>query len=442
MAINMKEDEAISWLYSYSKYGSKLGLERITTLLDLLENPHHSIQTIHVTGTNGKGSVCRFLGSILSQAGFKTGVYLSPHLERFSERMVIDGVEISDNDFGKLINIIKPIVKTLEEKGDIPTFFEIVTAIAFLYFKKAKVDYAVIEVGLGGRFDATNVIQPLASVITNISLEHTQYLGDDVTSVAYEKAGIIKSNTPVITAAFHEALQVIEAIAKEKQSSITKITPEIWERTSSSLDRQEFYIKGTLKEYQLQTSILGEFQGENLAVTIHTIEQLQLMGIFITENDIQKGIASSENPGRMEIISSNPLLFLDGAHNPAGMKMLTESMKKDFQYARLFVVIGILKDKNIVEMLKSICSIATEIIFTKSENPRACEPERLKNLARKSGFTGESTITATISDAVTTALNSAQKTDIICVTGSLFTVGEARTYLLKNKNLLSKKIRQ
>lgn len=389
MATDMQVDDAVSWLYSYTKYGSKLGLERISALLKGLGNPHHSLQTIHVTGTNGKGSVCRFLGSILSHAGYKTGVYLSPHLEHFNERLIIDGMEIADGDLVDTVQKIKPVVESLEKTGMVPTFFEIVTAIAFVYFQRQKVDYVVVEVGLGGRFDATNVIQPLVSVITNISLEHTQYLGDDVTSVAFEKAGIIKVNAPVITAAVDEALLVIEAVAKEKKVSLVHVSSDMWERRSFSLEFQEFHIKGSLKDYWVHTRILGEYQGENLAVAILTIEQLQLLGIFISDTDIVEGIAVTGNPGRMEVLAQNPLVVLDGAHNPAGMHMLTHSLKNDFQFNRLIVVIGILKDKNILEMLQSIVSIADEIVFTQSENPRACEPDVLAGIASKSGFKGK-----------------------------------------------------
>jgi dihydrofolate synthase/folylpolyglutamate synthase len=437
MATKMQIDDALSWLYSYSKYGSKLGLERITDLLNLLNNPHHRLQAIHVTGTNGKGSVCRFLGSILTHAGYKTGIYLSPHLERFSERMLINGKEISHEELIQLVQQIKPVVIRLEKKGFIPTFFEIITAMAFSYFYQQKVDYVVVEVGLGGRFDATNVIQPLLSIITNISLEHTQYLGDDVTSVAYEKAGIIKSDAPVVTAAENEALLVIEAVAKEKLVSIVNVTSDKWKRLNYSLESQQFIVKGKLKDYQVHTSILGEYQGQNLAVTIHALEQLQLMGIFISDTDIIEGISTTVNPGRMEILSYEPIVLLDGAHNSAGMNMLVTSLKNDFSFNNLIMIVGILKDKNIEEMLKSLIEIAHIIIFTQSENPRASEPEHLASIASNCGFKGKIMMEPSLEKAIITAFEKVNKKDIVCISGSLFTVGEARTLFLKKKDIFS-----
>jgi dihydrofolate synthase/folylpolyglutamate synthase len=426
----MQVSDAISWLYSYTKYGSKLGLERITVLLERLGNPHHHLPVIHVTGTNGKGSVCRFLGSILTHAGYKTGVYLSPHLENFSERIVIDGNLISNDDLVGIIQQIQPIVSDLEGQEKTPTFFEIVTAIAFQYFAEQQVDYAVIEVGLGGRFDATNVVHPLVSVITDISLEHTEYLGKSITSVAFEKAGIIKPGAPVVTAAKNEAFLIIEAIAKEHQISVVKISPDIWKRVRHSLDTQGFLIKGALKEYDIQTSLLGEYQGENIAVAVHTIEQLQMLGIYITDKNVIAGIQETENPGRMEVLTKEPLVVLDGAHNPAGMNMLRASLKNDFQYDRLVMVVGILRDKNIDEMLKAVVPIVDELIVTKSENPRACEPEIIVDKAKKQGFAGLIREYDTVIDAVQYAVESVKIGEMVCITGSLFTVGEARSYLI------------
>jgi dihydrofolate synthase/folylpolyglutamate synthase len=317
-----------------------------------------------------------------------------------------------------------------------------VTAIAFQYFAEQQVDYAVIEVGLGGRFDATNVVQPLVSVITNISLEHTEYLGKAVTSVGFEKAGIIKSGAPVITAAKNEALMVIEAVAKEHQVPIAKITPDMWKRVSYSLDAQEFLIKGSLKEYRVQTSILGEYQGENLAVTIHTVEQLQLLGIYLTDKDLIAGIQGTRNPGRMEVLAKNPLVVLDGAHNPVGMDMLGASLKNDFQFKRLIMVVGILRDKNIDEMLEAVVPLVDLLVVTKSDNPRACEPEVIADIAKKQGFVGMILVYDKLPDAVWYAVESAKVGDMVCITGSLFTVGAARSYLIHKKEKLIRKVKK
>ncbi|MBU0498023.1 MAG: bifunctional folylpolyglutamate synthase/dihydrofolate synthase [Candidatus Thermoplasmatota archaeon] len=439
-ATRSQADEAIDWLYSFTKYGSKLGLDRITVLLEKMGNPHHHLRVIHVTGTNGKGSVCNYLGSVLTKAGYITGVYISPHLEDFSERIVIDGEMISTNDLVKHIRILQPFVAAMEKQGMVPTFFEIITALALYFFAEKQVDYAVVEVGLGGRFDATNVVSPLLSVITNISLEHTEILGNDVTAIAFEKAGIIKHNAPVITAAYAEALMIIQAVAQEKKAPLITVTRDMWRRTNHSLNAQEFIIRGSLKEYHVQTSLLGEYQGENLAVTVLAIEQLQLQGIYITDEDMIEGIRLARNPGRLEIIFHDPLVILDGAHNPSGMKSLATTVKHDFRYHRLIMVIGILRDKNIREMLRFINPLVDIFVVTQSTNPRACESQLLVEIIKDSGFLGEIKAFPLISDAVSYAFRSASSSDLICISGSLFTVGEARQFLHANMAKLSQKM--
>lgn len=428
----MNFEESTFWLYSFKKYGSKLGLKRILHLMEKLRNPHHKIKTIHVTGTNGKGSVCKFIGSILHKAGYKVGVYLSPHLQQFSERIVVNGENISEDDLINLIKKIKPIVDDMTMENNTPTFFEIVTAMAFQFFNDCNVDFAVIEVGLGGRFDATNIIDPLVSVITNVSLEHTDYLGENIKSIAFEKAGIIKKRTPIVTAVKNNARDIIYKISKEKNASIITIEKKNWKRQFSNMIYQEFLIHGTFNDYTVRTSLLGEYQGENIALAILTIEQLQKNGVYLTESDISDGISTSFNPGRMEIISMKPTVVLDGAHNPVGMQMLKNTLEKDLEYSRLILIIGILKDKNIEEMLSTIAPISDIIIITKSSNTRACEPEIIKDILKKISYNKNLYIKGTISKAIDYAKLIANTDDIICISGSLFTVGEARSHLLNS----------
>jgi len=428
----MNYKETIDWLYSFEKFGIKLGLDRITHICKKLGDPQKKYKIIHVGGTNGKGSVCRLLQSVLTLNGYKVGVYLSPHLQRFSERFIIDNNEISNKDVVKLVEKIKPIIEEMTKKDNTPTFFEIVTAIAFQYFKDKKIDYAVIEVGLGGRYDATNIVDPLATVITNVSLEHQNILGKTIEELAYQKAGIIKDGVPLITAASNKALEVIQKVAKEKKSSLMVIDNNFWKKISGSVDWQEFLIKGSLKDYNLKTSLGGIFQGENIAVTIATIETLQMNGVYITDNSINDGIEKTTNPGRMEIAGFEPLILLDGAHNTAGINFLKTSLEKDFVYERLILVIGILSDKNIQEMLDIIIPIADVIIVTKSHNDRACSPTKLKEMICKK----EVIVKDEIADAINYAKNIAKKNDLICITGSLFTVGEARDYLFKKPQKL------
>ncbi|MCK5260885.1 MAG: bifunctional folylpolyglutamate synthase/dihydrofolate synthase [Thermoplasmatales archaeon] len=426
----MNFEGSIRWLYSFKKYGSKLGLERISYLVEQLGNPQNTIKIIHVTGTNGKGSVCKFIGSILQKAGYNVGVYISPHLQRFSERIVVNNEEISEEDVVLLVEKIKPVVDDMIKQNNAPTFFEVVTAMAFQFFSNCTVDFAVVEVGLGGRFDATNVVNPLVSVITNVSLEHTNYLGEDIKSIAFEKAGIIKESVPVVTAAKNDARDVIKKIAKEKNAHTTIIDRNHWQRLPYNMNYQEFLIQGAFNDYTVKTALLGEYQGENIALAVFTIEQLQMNGVYLTECDILEGISTAFNPGRMEIISEEPTVLLEGAHNPVGMEMLKKTLEEDFDYNRLVLLIGILKDKNIQKMLSTIAPISDIIIVTKSNNVRACEPEALKNAVEKIGYKKDLFIEDSIPKAIKHAKSMANKNDIICISGSLFTVGEARSYFV------------
>ncbi len=425
----MNYKESINWLYSFKSHGSKLELERISHLLSRLGNPQNNYKTIHVTGTNGKGSVCNYIFSVLNKAGFKTGIYISPHLQRFSERIVVNDNEISNKDVANLILQIKPFVEDMQKENNSPTFFEIVTTMAFQHFNNQNVDFAVIEVGLGGRFDATNVINPMVSVITNISLEHTKNLGENVESIAFEKAGIIKEKTQIVTAAKNPALAVIKKVAKEKKSTIKTIDDSYWKRTYQSDDYQEFQINGLIKEYKVKTSLLGLYQGENIALAIIALEILQMRGVYLTDANIKEGIYQSFNPGRMEIYSKYPTIILDGAHNPAGAEMLRKTIENDFDYKKLITVVGILEDKDINSMLKHIVSFSDIIIITKSKNMRACDPNLIKEKIKDLGFSKNIIIKDTILSALDYARSVATKEDVICITGSLYTVGEARNYL-------------
>jgi len=429
----MNFEESIDWLYSFKKYGSKLGLNRVIYLMKQLKDPQNVIKTIHVTGTNGKGSVCKYLESILQNAGYTVGVYISPHLQRFSERISINGIEISKRDIAALIGEIKPVVDEMIGNDDSPTFFEIVTAMAFLHFSNSDVDYAVIEVGLGGRFDATNVIIPEVSVITNISIEHSKQLGEDVKSIAFEKAGVIKENISVVTAAKGDAKFVIENVAKEKNAHMIYVDCNSWKRMSHSLRNQTFAVQGVFCEYIVKTSLLGEYQGENISLAIATIEQLQSKGLYLSNDCIEKGISEAFNPGRMEIVSEKPMILLDGAHNPAGMKMLSQSLKKDFTYDRFILVLGILEDKNIENMLSEIIPLSDTVIVTKSNSIRACNPKDIKEKIEKQGYKKDVIVFDSIPESIQYAESIATLKDLVCVSGSLFTIGEARGYFFDSK---------
>jgi dihydrofolate synthase/folylpolyglutamate synthase len=421
----MKYNQAIEWLYSFEKYGIKLSLERIVFICEKLGNPQKNYDVIHVGGTNGKGSVCKYISSILTSAGYRVGLYTSPHIQHFSERFVIDNNEISEDEIVLLIEKVKSIVDEMIKSNNIPTFFEITTAMAFEYFFDKKVDYAVIEVGLGGRFDATNIINPIISVITNVTLEHQDRLGNTIDEISFEKAGIIKENNPVITAAEDTALNVIQKNAIQKNASLTVIDKSSWEKTGGNLNWQNFIVHGKIKDYFVKTSLQGIFQGENLALSLMCIEVLQMKGVYVTDEDIKKGVENTTNLGRMEILDFEPVILIDGAHNISGMNMLKTTIKKDFTYDKLILVIGILSDKNIKEMVKIISTVADKIIVTKSSNIRAAEPAKLKEFFKPKN----SIIKNSVSEAVKYAKSIAKKQDIIVITGSLFTISEAREFL-------------
>jgi dihydrofolate synthase/folylpolyglutamate synthase len=425
--------DAYDWLCSFEKYGWIFGLERINSLLEQLGNPHQGLRVIHVAGTNGKGSVCKYISSILQKAGYRVGLYLSPHVERFSERIVINNQEISPEDFACLVSQVGPVVEAMKKQGNSPTFFEIVTALAFLHFKNCSVDYAVVEVGLGGRFDATNVIHPLVSVITNISLEHTDILGNEVGLIASEKAGIIKDDVPVVSGAVQDARVVIEQVASQRNAPVTWIDHTMWTRKSSERGYQKFIVQGSLKEYTVKTSMLGRHQGENIALAIAAVEQLQMGGVYLTDSDIQEGIQAATHPGRMEIVSADPLILLDGAHNPAGMSMLVKTVQEDFSNHRCVVVLGVLKDKDLKTIVSTIIPISDVIIVTKSRNPRAADPVVLHEMITFLDVNKTVFVEDSVPRAMDHAKRIAKKMDLICVTGSLFTVGEARGYVLHSK---------
>lgn len=386
----MNYNQAVSWILSLERFGIKLGLERINKLLDKLGNPQNELKAIHVAGTNGKGSVCAMLESVLMEAGYKVGKYTSPHLIKFNERITVNSEEIENNELAKLIQKIKPL-HTNE------TFFEVTTAMAFLYFKEKNVDFAVIEVGLGGRLDATSVIsRPLVSVITNVDLEHTEHLGRTVEEIAKEKAAIIKNKGIVVTGAEGEALAAIEKFSKEKKAKLLNARP-----TDAKL------------------SLQGDFQKINAGIAIKTIKALKNHNVFIPKNVILEGLLKAEWPGRFQIEGN---LIYDCAHNPSGIAVLVNELvklKQKTNYKNLILVIGIMKDKDIKTMAKEIKDIADKAIITKPKLERSAEP---KEIAR---FFDDYEIIENVKQAVKYAKSVAKKDDLVVVTGSIFLVGEA-----------------
>ena len=425
----MNYQQAIEWINSFDRNQVKLGLDRIKNLCDRFNNPQIKYDTVHVAGTNGKGSVCRIVAEILKQAGHKTGLYTSPHLNSYKERFMVDGREITKDELVEIIKLIKPVVNDLDEELK-PTYFEISTLIAFLFFNMKKVDIAVIEVGLGGRFDATNIVEPLVTVITNISLEHQRFLGEKIEEIAYEKAGIIKEKIPLVTAANNNALEKIKEIAGEKHTKTYLVDKDKYTLQHHRINDQGFIVHGMKGDYSVDTRLNGSFQGENIALSVYVAELLQDKGYLITDKHIKQGITNVENPGRIEIIQNKPYIILDGAHNPDGIEKLSLFLKNEIKYDKLIVILGILSDKNIKEMIKNILPIVDILIITKSRNTRACEPNEILSLIDKKDLVDKIIQTEKIDEAVKKAQELADKKDLICITGSLFTVAEARRILI------------
>jgi folylpolyglutamate synthase/dihydrofolate synthase len=398
----------IDWLFSLRRFGINLGLERIKKLLERMEHPEKKYDLIHIGGTNGKGSVCTFIGSILSESGYKTGVYTSPSL-KIEERFVIDGKNISRED---LLEIIGEIRHHAEELG--ATFFEVTTAIALRYFQLERVDFAVLEVGLGGRFDATNAVKPIVSVITNVFKDHTDILGDEISDIAFEKAGIIKEGVPVITGCAEDALGVIRDVSNERGSEVR--LRKGFKRLYFGKEFQIFEIDG----YKLKTGLLGEYQGENLSLALGVADYLKEMGYTIKEEAVARGVEEAKINGRLEFIED---ILLDGAHNRRGIEVLFKTLR-EFNYERLILILGILADKDINGMISEIR--ADVVITTRSKNPRSADPEKI---AEKFKGCEKVFITRDIKEAMGLAKDIASKGDLICVTGSLYLVGEARVIL-------------
>ena len=420
-------DNAIEKIESFQRFGSILGLERISNLLKELGNPEKDLKCIHVAGTNGKGSICKYLYEALRKGNYSVGLYTSPFLEVFNERIEIDGKMITDKELDEYTSRVLEKVNLLTERGeDSPTEFEVITAIAFLYFKEKNVDIVVLEVGLGGRGDSTNVIEsPLASVIASISYDHTDRLGETLTEIAGEKAGIIKEGCPVITSAkSEEALEVFRKRSRELGSNLyeTKdIDFEIIEQTISGTKYRVF------NNYVMLT-MLGEHQIENSICAYKTLNVLRDEGkINITDDEIISGFKEAKQIGRFEIIDK---YILDGAHNPDGTRSLKEAVNKLLPLKKILIVIGMLKDKDVVGALENITQISSDFITTEPPNSRKMSSDELKKCILN--INSDANIVKSFSeysDAVKYAESVKNDYDYILFAGSLYLIGAVRTLI-------------
>lgn len=429
----MNYNEALQFIHESHKFGMRLGLDNIKKLLELLGDPQNNLKIIHVAGTNGKGSTCSFISSILKESGYKVGLYTSPFLETFTERIRVNGENIREEEVGKIVSLIKEKIEIMVSEGySYPTEFEIVTAMAFYYYNQEKVDFVALEVGLGGRYDATNVIdKPVVSAITSISLDHTGILGDTLAKIAFEKGGIIKENCPTIVyPQQEEASEVIKNICAEKKSKYIECDFKNIEIKSSNINSQIYNCNINGKELRdLEIKLIGDHQIKNSIVALNVIEYLNDIKITnISEENIRKGLLGTKWPGRIEKISENPMFIIDGAHNEEGAKSLANSIDKYFENKNKILVIGMLEDKDIDSVLDLLIPKFNKVITTTPDNPRAIDANKLKEKIER--YNIEVTCKPNIKEAVDYALEISNKDDVIISAGSLYMIGNVRTIIV------------
>jgi len=443
----MTYQQVLDYLSSSERLGIKLGLSNIKKILRAIDISDTKFRIIHITGTNGKGSVAIFLSSILREAGYKVGLYTSPHLVDLRERIWVDGKYIPKIRFAELFSQLMLLLKTSRPELSIePTYFEIMTTLALQYFSKTNVEIAVLEVGMGGRLDATNVFNhSLVSVITNVDLEHTQYLGKRISDIAREKAGIIKRNGIVITGAKQRrALEVIEGVCRRRRAKLFLLAKDFIAQPVNQkrdvidfCDFQKFDYEGIFYRFKdLKIRLLGRHQIENAALALGAIEGLKLRGIEVREKHLRKGMEKATWPGRLEVLKrvnrrgEDCRVVLDGAHNPAAMRSLKNALLDCvIPHRKLILILGILKDKDVKKMVAEIVPSCQEVVVTSPITERAYDKNLLVREVLNYLPSNRVRIENTVGDALNRAMEIANSRDLVCVTGSLYMVGEARSAL-------------
>jgi len=413
---------------SYAQPG--YSLRHVEELLNRMGDPQLAARTIHIAGTKGKGSVATMIAQVLSSSGYKTGLYTSPHFHTLRERISVDGSLIPEAEFAAAMVEVKPFIESMKQDTSFRqlTYFEALTALAFAYFRKKRVDFQVLEVGLGGRLDATNVARPVICIITPISLDHTQILGNSLEEIAREKAGIIKPGCWVVLSPQpEEAASVITDICREKEAKVVQVGKDItWNKIDGDLHHQSLAIEGRTNKYQVSIPLLGDYQLENAAAAVAALEILASTGFAISAADIARGLARVKWPGRFHIVQQNPTVLVDGAHNVASMRRLVSNIKAYFSYKRIFLVFGTSCDKDIPGIINELVALSPQVIVTRTAHSRAATISTMAAEFSKRGIEPE--IRETVAEAISRALYLADRTDIICVIGSLFVAGEALDY--------------
>ncbi len=414
-------ETCLNKLFGLRRFGIKPGLARIREMLAHIGNPQQAFSCIHVAGTNGKGSIASALARILYEAGYRVGLYTSPHLIRFNERIQVNGEPVSDDTVLEAFRAVS---------GSAPpqaTFFEYATAMAFYVFSQSRVQWAVVETGLGGRLDATNILSPALCIISNIAMEHQAYLGRTISQIASEKAGIIKARTTVITGARQAAaIRVMENAAAEKSAPFYRFGRDFRVRRKNG---GRFTYLGIQTVWpDMQTSLIGEHQVDNAAVTLAACEVLTLNGTGLDITCIRKGLSENIWPGRLEMVSNRPMVILDGAHNLSASRKLARYLSTAQAGKNITLVIGILNDKPYAAMLRNLLPLCRKVILTRPVIDRALDTEKLHQVVRN--YPVEASVIPDVAKAVQTAISTAELSDVVCIAGSLYVVGEARAYFL------------
>jgi dihydrofolate synthase/folylpolyglutamate synthase len=424
--------QALDYLYSFIDYESMprprdaehYDLRRMDELLERLGNPHLKARTVHVAGTKGKGSVAAMIASVLTNSGYRTGLYTSPHLHTFNERVRVDGELITDEEITALVKKLKPEEQAVNERATYGklTTFELITVLGFMYFDLKKVDFQVIEVGLGGRLDATNVVQPEVSVITTIGFDHMEVLGNTITEIAAEKAGIIKRDGIVVSSSqVDEAEKVIASVCREKNAELIKVGSDVTFRGNEyDVDYQNFLVNGRLDRYELTIPLIGDHQLINATTAVAALEVLAEKGFAITKESMRNGMSKVNWPGRLQLLSTKPLLVVDGAHTPESVRRMRESLEKYFSFDKAIVIIGSSSDKDISGIVEELTPLFGKAIITRSIHPRSMSADTIVKEFRRRGV--QAVVVEDFSEVLSVALSMAGENDLVCATGSLFIV--------------------
>jgi len=432
--------DALGWIVGLETYGMRPGLERMRRLMEKLGHPERRLKVVHVAGTNGKGSTCAYLSKVLEMSGYDVGTFTSPYIGKFTDRIRYNGEDIPETEVVKLANLIKPLADELaaSELGS-PTKFEVCTALAILYFAKVVYpDYVILETGLGGRLDSTNIVTPVLTIITNVGRDHMDILGDTITKIAEEKAGIIKSGVPVVSAAEHpEAVEVLARRCREKMSTLYLLGKQFaYEYKNGDWDRQTFNFTGPFRRLDgLTVSLNGEHQVKNAAVAVMALEVLRQYYALIFEDDVlQEALRSTRWPGRLEMIPGTPALLLDGAHNPEGAEALAHALRQHGRGKKLHMAIGMLASKDHRNFLKPLVPLVDHWIVTEPDFRNPLPAGELGVLVRElldqSGRKAQVAIVPEWKQALQQLRQSAAAEDLAVVTGSLYFIADARSWIL------------